>query len=43
MDDVLRGEFVSRCYLYGAGGAAVEGAAFCEEGGTGSGVDCAVL
>ncbi len=43
VDDVFAGEGVGGGYFGGAGGAAVEGAAFVEEGGTGGGVDGAVL
>lgn len=43
MDDVRRGEGVRRGYFGGAGGAAVQKAAFAEEGGPGGGVDGAVL
>lgn len=43
VDYVFAGEVVGGGYFGGAGGAAVEGAAFGEEGGTGGGVDGAVL
>ncbi len=43
VDYVFAGEGVGGGYLGGAGGAAIEGAAFGEEGGTCGGVDGAVL
>lgn len=43
VDYVGRGEFVRGGYFGGAGGAAVEGAAFAEKGWAGCGVDGAVL
>lgn len=42
MDDVLAGKFVSACDLCGTGRAAVQRAAFAQEGGARGAVDCAV-
>lgn len=43
VDYVGRGEVVGGCWFSGAGGAAVESAAFAQEGGARGGVDGAVL